>query len=111
MLSELRMAMIAIIPKRVLEGQNELLVNVLTPTFSSVNHYLSKALKELPVQVKFATSTLHSVALTWWNTHVKTVGHDAAYGMPWKTLMKMMTDKYYPRNEIKKLEIELWDLK
>ncbi|GJT23647.1 putative reverse transcriptase domain-containing protein [Tanacetum coccineum] len=32
-------------------------------------------------QVKFATCTLHSVALTWWNTHVKTVGHDAAYGI------------------------------
>ncbi|GJS68020.1 hypothetical protein Tco_0682585, partial [Tanacetum coccineum] len=29
--------------------------------------------------VKFATYTLHSVALTWWNTHVKTIGHDAAY--------------------------------
>ncbi|GJT24215.1 reverse transcriptase domain-containing protein [Tanacetum coccineum] len=62
-------------------------------------------------QVKFATCTLHSVALTWWNTHVKTVGHDAAYGMPWKTLMKMMTDKYCPRNEIKKLEMKMWDLK
>ncbi|GJY66731.1 reverse transcriptase domain-containing protein [Tanacetum coccineum] len=62
-------------------------------------------------QVKFATCTLHSVALTWWNTHVKTVGHDAAYGMPWKTLMKMMSDKYCPRNEIKKLEIKIWDLK
>ncbi|GJW76504.1 putative reverse transcriptase domain-containing protein [Tanacetum coccineum] len=62
-------------------------------------------------QVKFATCTLHSIALTWWNTHVKIVGHDAAYGMPWKTLMKMMTDKYYPRNEIKKLEMEIWDLK
>nr|GEZ11002.1 hypothetical protein [Tanacetum cinerariifolium] len=65
----------------------------------------------LPFKVKFATCTLHSVALTWWNTHVKTVGHEAAYGMPWKTLMKMMTDKYCPRNEIKKLEMELWDLK
>ncbi|GKG12426.1 hypothetical protein Tco_0346663 [Tanacetum coccineum] len=21
-------------------------------------------------------------ALTWWNTHVKTIGHDTAYGMP-----------------------------
>ncbi|GKA71924.1 putative reverse transcriptase domain-containing protein [Tanacetum coccineum] len=61
--------------------------------------------------VKFATCTLHSVALTWWNTHVKTVGHDAAYDMPWKTLMKMMTDKYCPRNEIKKLEMEIWNLK
>ncbi|GKD67235.1 reverse transcriptase domain-containing protein [Tanacetum coccineum] len=52
-----------------------------------------------------------AVALTWWNTHVKTISHDAAYGMPWKTLMKMMTDKYCPRNEIKKLEMEIWDLK
>nr|GFD31422.1 reverse transcriptase domain-containing protein [Tanacetum cinerariifolium] len=62
-------------------------------------------------QVKFSTCTLHSIALTWWNTHVQTVGHEAAYGMSWKTLMKMMTDKYCPRNEIKKLEMELWELK
>ncbi|GJS11794.1 putative reverse transcriptase domain-containing protein [Tanacetum coccineum] len=62
-------------------------------------------------QIKFATCTLHGSALTWWNSHVKTVGHDAAYGMPWKTLKKIMTDKYYPRGEIKKLEIELWNLK
>ncbi|GJR61350.1 putative reverse transcriptase domain-containing protein [Tanacetum coccineum] len=62
-------------------------------------------------QVKFTTCTLHSVTLTWRNTYVKTAGHDAAYDMPWKTLMKMMTDKYCPRNEIKKLEIEIWDLK
>nr|GEV13609.1 putative reverse transcriptase domain-containing protein [Tanacetum cinerariifolium] len=62
-------------------------------------------------QVKFATCTLHSVALTWWNTHVQTIGHEAAYGMSWKTLMKMMTDKYCPRNEIMKLEIKLWELK
>nr|GEZ53812.1 hypothetical protein [Tanacetum cinerariifolium] len=26
-------------------------------------------------------------------------------------LIKMMTEKYYPRNEIRKLEMELWDLK
>nr|GFA06529.1 reverse transcriptase domain-containing protein [Tanacetum cinerariifolium] len=62
-------------------------------------------------QVKFTTCTLHSVALTWWNTYVQTVGHEAAYGMSWKTLMKMMTDKFCPRNEIMKLEMELWELK
>ncbi|GJY08898.1 hypothetical protein Tco_0377083 [Tanacetum coccineum] len=43
-------------------------------------------------QVKFATCTLHSVALTWWNTHVKTVSHDAAYG----TKVKCIADKLYP---------------
>ncbi|GKE59366.1 reverse transcriptase domain-containing protein, partial [Tanacetum coccineum] len=62
-------------------------------------------------QVKFATCTLHGVALTWWKSHVKTVGHDAAYGVPWSTLMKMMTAKYFPRNEIKKLEMKIWELK
>ncbi|GJX22688.1 putative reverse transcriptase domain-containing protein [Tanacetum coccineum] len=62
-------------------------------------------------QVKFATCTLHGVALTWWKSHVKTVGQDATYSMPWNTLMKMMTAKYFPRNEIKKLEMEIWELK
>nr|GEW66650.1 hypothetical protein [Tanacetum cinerariifolium] len=31
-------------------------------------------------QVKYATCTLLGNALTWWNSHVKTVGHDVAYG-------------------------------
>ncbi|GJV27812.1 putative reverse transcriptase domain-containing protein [Tanacetum coccineum] len=62
-------------------------------------------------QIKFAISTLLDSALTWWNSHVMTVGHDAAYRMPWTTLKKMMTTKYCPRGKIKKLEIELWNLK
>nr|GEZ71196.1 putative reverse transcriptase domain-containing protein [Tanacetum cinerariifolium] len=74
----------------------------------SVFHISNCATKN---QVKFATCTLHSVALTWWNTYVQTVGHEAAYGMSWKMLMKMMTKKYCPQNEIRKLEMELWDLK
>nr|GFA60975.1 hypothetical protein [Tanacetum cinerariifolium] len=45
------------------------------------------------------------------NSRTGIVGHEAAYGMSWKMLMKMMTDKYCPRNEIRKLEMELWDLK
>ncbi|GKA38060.1 reverse transcriptase domain-containing protein [Tanacetum coccineum] len=40
-----------------------------------------------------------------------TVGHDVAYAMTWTDLKKKMTDKYYPRGEIKKLEAELWNLK
>ncbi|GJR77664.1 reverse transcriptase domain-containing protein [Tanacetum coccineum] len=43
--------------------------------------------------------------------HIKTVTHEVAYAMTWKTLKKMMTDKYFPRSEIKKLEIEMWNLK
>ncbi|GKA97633.1 putative reverse transcriptase domain-containing protein [Tanacetum coccineum] len=62
-------------------------------------------------QVKFATCTLLGAALTWWNGHVRTLGHDAAYAMTWGTLKKKLTDKYCPKGEIKKLEIELWNLK
>ncbi|GJU64868.1 reverse transcriptase domain-containing protein [Tanacetum coccineum] len=50
-------------------------------------------------------------ALTWWNSYVKTFSYEVAYGMTWKTLKKMTTDKYCPRVEIKKLEIKLWNLK
>ncbi|GKD78157.1 reverse transcriptase domain-containing protein [Tanacetum coccineum] len=41
----------------------------------------------------------------------ETVGHDVAYAMTWADLKKKMTDKYCPRTEIKKLEVELWNLK
>ncbi|GJX79103.1 putative reverse transcriptase domain-containing protein [Tanacetum coccineum] len=62
-------------------------------------------------QIKFSTCTLLGSALTWWNSHVRTVGHDVAYAMTWTDLKKKMTDKYCPRSEIKKLEVEMWDLK
>ncbi|GKD79100.1 putative reverse transcriptase domain-containing protein [Tanacetum coccineum] len=62
-------------------------------------------------QIKFSTCTLLAGALTWWNSHVMTVTHDVAYAMTWADLRKKMTDKYCPRNEIKKLETELWNLK
>ncbi|GKC29173.1 hypothetical protein Tco_1036467 [Tanacetum coccineum] len=48
-------------------------------------------------QVKFATCTLLSAALTWWNGHVRTLGHDAAYAMTWEILKKKLTDKYCPK--------------
>ncbi|GJT46772.1 putative reverse transcriptase domain-containing protein [Tanacetum coccineum] len=62
-------------------------------------------------QVKFSTCTLLGATLTWWNGHVRTLGHDAAYAMTWGTFKKKLTDKYCPNGEIKKLEIELWNLK
>ncbi|GKA98468.1 putative reverse transcriptase domain-containing protein [Tanacetum coccineum] len=62
-------------------------------------------------QIKFSTCTLLAGALTWWNSHVMTVTHDIAYSMTWVDLKKKMTDKYCPRNEMKKLETELWNLK
>nr|GEY35520.1 putative reverse transcriptase domain-containing protein [Tanacetum cinerariifolium] len=62
-------------------------------------------------QVKFASCTLQGNALTWWNSHMRVVGQDVAYAMPWATLKRMITDKYSPRVEIPKLESEYWNLK
>ncbi|GJY49148.1 reverse transcriptase domain-containing protein [Tanacetum coccineum] len=62
-------------------------------------------------QIKLSTCTLLGNALTWWNSHVRTVGNDVAYTLTWTELKKKMTDKYYPRTKIKKFEVELWDLK
>ncbi|GKC88303.1 hypothetical protein Tco_1148952 [Tanacetum coccineum] len=58
-------------------------------------------------QVKYATCTLQDSALTWWNTHKRTIGVDAAYAMNWAGLMRLMTEVYCPRNEIQKMETEL----
>nr|GEY11103.1 putative reverse transcriptase domain-containing protein [Tanacetum cinerariifolium] len=60
--------------------------------------------------VKFATCTLLDAALTWWNGQIRTLGPEA-YAMTWEVLKKKMTDKYCPQRELKKLEIELWNLK
>nr|GEY03451.1 putative reverse transcriptase domain-containing protein [Tanacetum cinerariifolium] len=49
--------------------------------------------------------------LTWWNGYVRTLGHDDTYAMTWGTLKKKLTDKYYLKGEIKKLEIKLENLR
>nr|GFB22428.1 hypothetical protein [Tanacetum cinerariifolium] len=50
-------------------------------------------------------------ALTWWNSQMRAVSQEVTYAMPWKNLNQMMTVKYCPRGEVKKLEVELWNLK
>ncbi|GKF04976.1 reverse transcriptase domain-containing protein [Tanacetum coccineum] len=62
-------------------------------------------------KIKFSTFTLLAGALAWWNSHVRTIGHDVTYLMTWTDLKKKMTDKYFPRNKMKKIEAELWNLK
>nr|GFC21066.1 hypothetical protein [Tanacetum cinerariifolium] len=39
------------------------------------------------------TTRLNPGALTWWNSHVRIVGNDAAYVMTWIELKKKMADK------------------
>ncbi|GJX64558.1 putative reverse transcriptase domain-containing protein [Tanacetum coccineum] len=63
---------------------------------------LQKGLKALSVD--------SVLLLTWWNGQIRTLGPEA-YAMTWEVLKKKMTDKYYSQGEIKKLEIEIWNLK
>ncbi|GJW84021.1 hypothetical protein Tco_0157166 [Tanacetum coccineum] len=43
-------------------------------------------------------------ALTWWNSHKRTIGIEAAYAMSWVELIKLMTEVYGPRIEVQKME-------
>ncbi|GJZ85971.1 putative reverse transcriptase domain-containing protein [Tanacetum coccineum] len=43
-------------------------------------------------QVKYATCTLLNSALTWWNSHKRTIGAEAAFSMSWRELMKLMNN-------------------
>ncbi|GKB36863.1 putative reverse transcriptase domain-containing protein [Tanacetum coccineum] len=51
-------------------------------TMFNISNYPSK------YQVKYATCTLQDSALTWWNSHKRTIGVDAAYAMKWAGLMR-----------------------
>ncbi|GJZ27557.1 putative reverse transcriptase domain-containing protein [Tanacetum coccineum] len=73
-------------------------------TIFHINNCLEK------YQVKYATFTLLNSALTWWNSHKRTIGADATFSMSWREVMKPMAEVYCPRIEIQKMESELWNL-
>ncbi|GJT00389.1 putative reverse transcriptase domain-containing protein [Tanacetum coccineum] len=63
-------------------------------------------------QPLFFRGTEEVVNLTQWFERMEmTVTNEVAYAMTWSDLKKKMTTKYCPRNEIKKIEAELWNLK
>ncbi|GJY77212.1 reverse transcriptase domain-containing protein [Tanacetum coccineum] len=72
---------------------------------------LTQWIEKMETVFHISNCTLLGNALTWWNSHVRTIGNDIAYAMTWTELKKKMTDKYCPMTEIKKLKVELWELK
>ncbi|GKG35528.1 hypothetical protein Tco_0440682, partial [Tanacetum coccineum] len=50
-------------------------------------------------QVKYATCTLLNSALTWWNSHKRTIRADTAFSMSWRELMKLLAEVCCPRTE------------
>ncbi|GKE39199.1 hypothetical protein Tco_1462604, partial [Tanacetum coccineum] len=57
-------------------------------TVFHISNYLEK------YQVKYATCTLLDSALTWWNSHKRSVGTEAAFAMSWRELIKLMAEVF-----------------
>ncbi|GJW46100.1 hypothetical protein Tco_0077746 [Tanacetum coccineum] len=55
-------------------------------------------------KVKFATGTLTEDALSWWNSYAKPIGIEQADKIAWTELKRLLTNKYCPRTEVKKME-------
>ncbi|GJX53546.1 reverse transcriptase domain-containing protein [Tanacetum coccineum] len=61
-------------------------------------------------KVKFTTGTLTDDALSWWNAYAQPIGIDQANQITWTELKKLLTNKYCPRTEVKKMEDEFYNL-
>ncbi|KAJ0852194.1 putative nucleotidyltransferase, Ribonuclease H [Helianthus annuus] len=62
-------------------------------------------------RVKYATSTLDGIALTWWNAQVQILGLAAANATPWNDFKELIKREYCTRDDIHKLEVEFFHLK
>ncbi|GJR78992.1 reverse transcriptase domain-containing protein [Tanacetum coccineum] len=61
-------------------------------------------------RVTFATGTLTNDALSWWNAYTQPIGIEQANRITWTELKRLLTNKYCPRTEVKKMEDEFYNL-
>ncbi|GJY52406.1 reverse transcriptase domain-containing protein [Tanacetum coccineum] len=61
-------------------------------------------------KVTFATGTLTDDALSWWNAYAQPIGINQANQITWTELKRLLTNKYCPRTEVKKMEDEFYNL-
>ncbi|GJT04067.1 reverse transcriptase domain-containing protein [Tanacetum coccineum] len=61
-------------------------------------------------KVTFATGTLTNDALSWWNAYAQPIGIEQANKITWTKLKRLLTNKYCPRIEIRKMEDEFYNL-
>nr|GEV19683.1 reverse transcriptase domain-containing protein [Tanacetum cinerariifolium] len=61
-------------------------------------------------KVKFVTGTLTEDALSWWNSYAKPIGIEQADKIAWTELKRLLTNKYCPRTDVKKIEDEFYNL-
>ncbi|GJQ96058.1 reverse transcriptase domain-containing protein [Tanacetum coccineum] len=61
-------------------------------------------------KVKFSTGILTEYALSWWNSYAKPIGIEQADKIAWTELKRLLTNKYCPRTEVKKMEEKIYNL-
>nr|GEW98652.1 ribonuclease H-like domain-containing protein [Tanacetum cinerariifolium] len=61
-------------------------------------------------RVTFVTGTITDDALSWWNAYAQPIGIEQANKITWTELKRLLTNKYYPRTEIKKMGDEFYNL-
>nr|GEU71689.1 reverse transcriptase domain-containing protein [Tanacetum cinerariifolium] len=61
-------------------------------------------------KVKFSTGTLTEDALSWWNSYAKPIRIEQANKIAWSEFKRLLTNKYCPRTEVKKMEDEFYNL-
>ncbi|GJW71557.1 reverse transcriptase domain-containing protein [Tanacetum coccineum] len=61
-------------------------------------------------KVTYATGTLTDDALSWWNSYAQPIRINQANQITWIELKRLLTDKYFPRTKVKKMEDEFYNL-
>ncbi|GJV74720.1 reverse transcriptase domain-containing protein [Tanacetum coccineum] len=85
-------------------------LNELNRWFERTESVFSRSNCTEDCKVKFATGTLTEDALSWWNSYAKPIGIEQADKIAWTELKRLLTNKYCPRTEVKKMEDEFYNL-
>ncbi|GJR62131.1 reverse transcriptase domain-containing protein [Tanacetum coccineum] len=88
-------------------GPTRIPVTKTGPIKSSLAVNLSTSMEN---KVTFAIGTLTDDALSWWILYAQPIGIDQANQITWTELKRLLTNKYCPRTEVKKMEDEFYNL-
>ncbi|GJT59682.1 reverse transcriptase domain-containing protein [Tanacetum coccineum] len=80
------------------------------PPFERTESVFSRSKCAEEDRVTFATGTLTNDALSWWNAYAQPNGIEQANRITWTELKELLTNKYCPRTEVKKMEDEFYNL-
>ncbi|GKE32168.1 reverse transcriptase domain-containing protein [Tanacetum coccineum] len=72
-----------------------------------VNGNRDKSGCSIDQNVKYTTGSFVGKALTWWNSHIRTLSREVDVSMSWNDFKFMMIEEFCPSHEMQKLETEL----